>query len=142
MDPNPLHILLVEDDEVETEAMLRTFQRQKFSYPLTIASNGLEALDLLRGEPDQAPLPQPYLILLDLDMPQMNGLEFLQVLRSDPCLKQSVVFILTTSDRDEDKRAAYNQQVAGYLLKSKVGTNFEPLIGLFNFYQQTVEFPH
>ena len=141
MRPKPLHVLLVEDDEIDAEAVFRAFRRQQLTCRLRTASNGLEALKVLRDQNGDTQLPHPYVILLDLNMPQMNGVEFLQALRADPSLKQSIVFVLTTSDRVEDKLAAYNQQVAGYLLKSKVGTDFTELITLLNCYEQTVEFP-
>jgi DNA-binding NarL/FixJ family response regulator len=71
----------------------------------------------------------------------MNGIEFLQALRNDPMLKQSLVFMLTTSNRDEDKLAAYDRQIAGYLLKSRTGADFADLIALLISYEQIVEFP-
>jgi CheY-like chemotaxis protein len=141
MRPKPLHVLLVEDDEIDAEAVFRAFQRQQLPYTLTTAPDGLEALHMLRGQNGYNSLCQPHLILLDLNMPRMNGVKFLQALRDDPDLKQTIVFVLTTSNRDEDKLAAYDKQVAGYLLKSKVGTDFANLIALLNCYQQTVEFP-
>lgn len=141
MRPKPLHILLVEDDEIDAEAVLRALRQQQLSYTLTRALDGLEALHLLRGQNSYSSLCKPHLILLDLNMPRMNGFEFLQALRADSDLKQSIVFVLTTSDRDEDKLAAYNQQVAGYLLKSKMGTDFTGLITLLSCYEKSVEFP-
>jgi CheY-like chemotaxis protein len=139
-----VHILLVEDDEddeIDAEAVVRAFQRQKITNPLTIVQDGIEALNVLRGEGEHKKLPSPYIILLDINLPRMNGIEFLQALRNDPALKQSIVFILTTSNRDEDKLAAYDQQIAGYLLKSRTGTDFSDLITLLISYEQIVEFP-
>ena len=135
------HILLVEDDAVDAEAVRRAFDEHGVDHPFTVVSDGLEALKVLRGEASRPRLPRPYLILLDLNMPRMNGIEFLQALRADPELKTSVVFVLTTSDRDEDKLAAYCQQVAGYLLKTKAGTDFGNLVTLLNAYWRVVEPP-
>jgi DNA-binding NarL/FixJ family response regulator len=74
-------------------------------------------------------------------MPRMNGIEFLEAVRADPDLAQSVVFVLTTSNRDEDIMAAYNHQIAGYLLKSRAGKDFIDLITLLDSYWRIVEFP-
>jgi CheY-like chemotaxis protein len=141
MAPDPVHILLVEDDEVDAEAIVRGFHSQRIGNPFTIVPDGLEALNALRGANGHARLPRPYMVLLDINMPRMNGIEFLQVLRQDPNLKQSVVFVLTTSNRDEDIMAAYNEQIAGYLLKSRAGKDFIDLIALLDSYWRIVVFP-
>jgi len=137
----PVHILLVEDDEVDAEAIVRAFRKQKIQHPITIVPDGFEALKVLRGQVDQPRLPAPYLILLDLNMPRMNGIEFLHVLRQDPELRCSVVFVLTTSDSNNDKLAAYNAQIAGYLLKQRTGENFANLMDMLNLYWRIIEFP-
>ncbi len=136
-----IHILLVEDDDVDAEAIVRAFRKQKIANPVTIVSDGLEALDVLRGEGDRERLPRPYLILLDINMPRMNGIEFLQELRKDKALERSIVFMLTTSNRDEDKLAAYDEQIAGYLVKARAGEEFADLISMLNSYWRVVEFP-
>jgi CheY-like chemotaxis protein len=136
-----VHILLIEDDEIDAEAVVRAFRRQKITNPLTIVQDGIEALNVLRGEGGHKKLPSPYIVLLDINLPRMNGIEFLQALRNDPALKQSIVFMLTTSNRDEDKLAAYDRQIAGYLLKSRTGTDFSDLITLLISYEQIIEFP-
>ena len=137
----PLHILLVEDDEIDAEAIVRAFRRQQLTYSLTRASDGFEALHLLRGQNGYNPVSQPHLIFLDLNMPRMNGIEVLQELRQDPQLKRSIVFVLSTSDRPEDKMAVYNEQAAGYLVKSRVGQDFLSMIHLLDSYWRVVEFP-
>lgn len=136
-----VHVLLVEDDEVDSEAIVRSFQKHNFANPITIATNGEDALKVLRGEGRYERIPAPYLILLDINMPRMNGLEFLKILRQDPELKSSIVFVLTTSNSDRDKVAAYQEQVAGYLLKQRSGTNFAELVRMLDSYWQVVEFP-
>jgi CheY-like chemotaxis protein len=136
-----VHILLVEDDEVDAEAVVRAFRKQKIANPFTVVSDGVEALKVLRGEGGYEPLPRPYLILLDINMPRMNGIEFLQAIRQDPVLKRSIVFVLTTSDRDEDKMAAYDEQIAGYLLKNRAGEDFMDMISLLESYWHMIEFP-
>lgn len=137
----PVHILLVEDDEVDREAVLRGFQKLRIANPFSVVTSGTEALNVLRGENNYARLPRPYLILLDINMPRMTGLEFLEELRKDEELKRSIVFVLTTSNRDEDKVAAYDRQIAGYLLKSRAGEDFVNMISLLESYWRVVEFP-
>ena len=137
----PINILLVEDDDVDAEAIERAFRKQRISNPFVIVPDGVEALKALRGEGGYEALPRPYMILLDINMPRMNGLEFLETLRQDPDLRSSVVFVLTTSNRDEDKVAAYDNYVAGYLLKSRAGADFVNLIGMLEAYWRIVEFP-
>jgi CheY-like chemotaxis protein len=135
------HILLVEDDEVDAEAIVRSFRKEKIANPIWIACDGLEALQFLRGEAGRTRIPNPYLILLDINMPRMNGLEFLYALRRDPELKSSIVFVLTTSNRDEDKLAAYDEQIAGYVLKQRAGENFINLVNMLDSFWRIVEFP-
>lgn len=141
MDSQPIHILLVEDDDVDAEMVLRACRREEIDSSFIIARNGVEALEILRGSDGQPRLPRPYLILLDINMPRMNGIEFLQEVRRDAELRRSIVFMLTTSNNDEDKLAAYNEQVAGYLLKSNAANDFRQIIGLLNSYRSVVEFP-
>ncbi len=137
----PFHILMVEDDDVDAEVVQRAFRRQNIDNPFTIVSNGLEGLNALRGVEGYAKLPRPYVILLDINMPRMNGIEFLHEIRKDPELKRSIVFVLTTSNSDEDKMAAYDEQIAGYLLKSRAGRDFMDVIKLLDAYRSAVEFP-
>lgn len=137
----PVTILLVEDDEIDAEAIKRAFRKNKVANEIVIARDGLEALDHLRGTNGNQKLSRPYLILLDLNMPRMNGLEFLGELRSDPSIENSIVFVLTTSDLDADKVAAYGHKVAGYTLKNRVGDSFLNLVGLVEAYWRIVEFP-
>lgn len=143
MKEQTLHILLVEDDDVDAEAVVRAFKKARLDYPFTIVTNGLEALKVLRSEDiELASIPnRPHIILLDLNMPRMNGIEFLQELRNDEQLKNSIVFVLTTSNRDEDKVAAYDQQVAGYILKTRAGRDFSDMVTLLKCYGAIVEFP-
>ena len=136
-----MHILLVEDDAVDAEALQRAFRQHNFAAPVTVVKNGREALAFLREKRPTHGVIHRYLILLDLNMPQMNGFEFLTALRQDEQLKQNIVFVLTTSKQDQDIRAAYDQQIAGYLLKAPGANNFEQLIALLKSYDQTIEFP-
>jgi CheY-like chemotaxis protein len=133
-----LNILLVEDDEVDVMNVRRAFERNNVSNPLYVAGNGLEALEMLRG--NEVP-KERRLILLDLNMPKMNGIEFLQALRADPELQSLPVVVLTTSNDDQDKIDAYNLNVAGYLLKPVTFSNFCERMATLNKYWTLVEMP-
>ncbi len=141
MSDRTVNILLVEDDDVDAEAVKRAFEQHKIGNPMTIVPDGLAALETLRGDGDTPAFPRPYLVLLDLNLPRMNGIEFLEVVRNDPKLKDSVVFVLTTSDDDKDKVAAYEQFVAGYMVKAKVGEDFLRLVEMLDGYWRVVELP-
>ncbi len=141
METKHINLLLVEDDDVDAEAIQRAFIRQRIANPFTVVANGIEALKCLRGEDGYERLARPFMILLDINMPKMNGIEFLQTLRKDPDLSSSIVFILTTSNRDEDKMATYREHIAGYLLKSRAGADFLQLIEMLDAYWRVVELP-
>ncbi len=143
MEERIINILLVEDDEVDVMNVKRAFKKYKISNPLYIAGNGLDALDMLRaqnGQPPQVPETRR-LILLDLNMPKMNGLEFLHELRNDPDLKRTPVIVLTTSDEDRDRIEAYNLNVAGYILKPVTFGNFAEVMVALNKYWTLCEMP-
>ncbi len=141
MTGNLVHVLLVEDNAVDQEAVRRAFQRHRIENPIHVANDGVDALDCLRGAAGREQLPRPYLILLDLNMPRLGGIETLRRLRADPVLHDSIVFILTTSKRDEDIVASYDLNVAGYVLKSEVGAEFARLVRLLDHYWCVVQFP-
>jgi CheY-like chemotaxis protein len=138
MSDRMLNILLVEDDEVDVMNVRRAFERNNVSNPLYVAGNGLEALRMLR---DGTVPAERRLILLDLNMPKMNGIEFLQALRADPELASSSVVVLTTSNDEQDKIDAYNLNVAGYLLKPVTFSNFCERMTALNKYWTLVEMP-
>jgi CheY-like chemotaxis protein len=133
-----LNILLVEDDEVDVMNVKRAFDKNHITNPLFVAGNGLEALDKLRsGE-----IPQGRrIVLLDLNMPKMNGIEFLRELRNDPALAPTPVVVLTTSNNDRDKIDAFNLNVAGYLVKPVTFEEFSELMVTLNKYWMLVEMP-
>lgn len=135
MSSKVVNILLVEDDEVDVRALRWAFEKLRIANPLTVASDGVEALEILKT------FPRPYLIITDINMPRMNGIELLRHIRASEELRDSIVFVLTTSNDEQDKIDAYNLNVAGYMLKSDMGTSFTRAIGLIDNYWKVVEFP-
>jgi len=131
-----LNILLVEDDEVDIMNVQRAFKKNNILNPLFYAFNGLEALEMLRGRDGRPSVIPSYrrLILLDLNMPKMGGIEFLKQLRVDPILQSIPVVILTTSDQDCDRVDAYKLNVAGYILKPVTFANFVEMVDTLNRY--------
>jgi CheY-like chemotaxis protein len=138
MSNSSLNILLVEDDEIDVMNVKRAFDKNHITNPVYVAGNGLEALEKLRsGE-----IPQGRrIVLLDLNMPKMNGIEFLRELRNDPALAPTPVVVLTTSNNDRDKIAAFNFNVAGYLVKPVTFGEFSELMVTLNKYWTLVEMP-
>ncbi|MEO0322376.1 MAG: response regulator [Myxococcota bacterium] len=134
-------VLIVEDDDLDAEALERAFVRERTATPRYRARNGEEALAMLRGGPGSAPIPGPHLVLLDLNMPRMNGLEFLAELRSDARLRRTVTFVLTTSEGENDRLRAYALGIAGYLVKSRTGLDFRKLTDLLASYDDAVVYP-
>jgi CheY-like chemotaxis protein len=128
-------ILLVEDDEIDVKALRWAFDKLKIANPLVIARDGVEAWEILQE------LPRPYLIITDINMPRMNGIELLRKIRQSEHCRDSIVFVLTTSNDEQDKIDAYDLNVAGYMLKSDMGTSFTRAIGLIENYWKVVEFP-
>ena len=143
MNEKIINILLVEDDEVDVMNVKRAFKKYKITNPLYIAGNGIEALKMLGSQGDDPPqVPKNRrLILLDLNMPKMNGLEFLHHIREDETLKRTPVIVLTTSDEDKDRIEAYNLNVAGYILKPVTFANFAEVMVALNKYWTLCEMP-
>ncbi len=135
-----LNILLVDDDDVDVMNVQRAFKKNNIPNPLFVASNGIEALEMLRGEPSVVPY-QRRLILLDLNMPQMGGIEFLKEIRADDTLKSIPVVVLTTSNEDNDKVEAYQLNVAGYILKPVTFSRFLESMVALNKYWMLCEMP-
>lgn len=143
MEDKKIHILLVEDDEVDVMNVRRAFKKNNIVNPLYLAANGLEALAMLRGEAGSEPVipAERRLILLDLNMPRMNGIEFLRELRLDRALRSIPTIVLTTSNEDRDKVEAYNLNVAGYILKPVTFSNFVDVMSTLNKYWMLNEIP-
>jgi CheY-like chemotaxis protein len=130
-------ILLVEDDDIDAMSIERALKKLRLANPYYRAVDGVEGLAILRNQG----VGRPFIILLDLNMPRMNGLEMLVELRKDPKLTDSVVFVLTTSNDDQDRAQAYKEHIAGYIVKSKLDSDFTELLQLLDHYWRLVELP-
>lgn len=136
------NILLVEDDKVDVMNVQRSFKKANISNPLYVASNGVEALEILHNQSATVTMPETRrLVLLDLNMPKMGGIEFLKELRADSKLRLTPVIVLTTSDQERDRIEAYNLNVAGYILKPVTFTNFAEVMATLNRYWTLCEMP-
>jgi CheY-like chemotaxis protein len=133
-----MKVLLVEDDQVDVMNVQRAFRKSHILNPLFVAGDGVEALELLRGGNVPA---RGLLVLLDLNMPRMSGIEFLREVRRDADLKHLPVVILTTSDDERDRVEAYNLNVAGYILKPVTFLSFMEAMTTLNKYWELVELP-
>jgi CheY-like chemotaxis protein len=119
----------------------RAFKKNNVTNPLFICNNGIEALEFLRGGGNAGIKEIPKIILLDLNMPKMGGIEFLREVRKDEKLKNISVFVMTTSNEDKDKVDAYNLNVAGYILKPLSMERFIEAVSTLNNYWKLCEFP-
>ncbi|AZV80375.1 response regulator [Parasedimentitalea marina] len=137
---NDIKILLVDDDDVDAEMVIRGFKKSRIGNDITVAEDGFQALSILRENGNDA-FRKPFIVLLDLNMPRMNGFDFLEELRNDENLRDSIVFVLTTSKADVDRTRSYEKNIAGYIVKSEVGPSFTKAIDLLKCYWTTVTLP-
>ncbi len=142
MSEKQIHLLHIEDDGVDKMVVERVLKKLNIVTSLYHAQNGEEALDKLRGTNGQEKLaPFPQIILLDINMPRMNGIEFLKELRADDQLKHLSVYMVTTSNDDADRMDAYQYNVAGYILKPVDISQFENTFKILGDYWLLCEFP-
>ena len=130
-------IMLVEDDEVDAMTVRRALKELHVANPLVRVENGEEALGFLR-DPAQ---DKPCIILLDLNMPVMGGIEFLQIVKHDAALKRIPVVVLTTSEEQQDKLASFDLGVAGYIRKPVDYAQFVEAVRSVNAYWTLSELP-
>lgn len=130
-------ILLIEDDTVDQMSVKRAFKEIKITNELVVANNGLEGLAFLHDAEKEI----PGLILLDLNMPKMNGLEFLDTIRNDNRFKRIPVIILTTSKEESDRIESFNLGVAGYMVKPVDYLKFVEVIKTIDIYWTLSEMP-
>ncbi|MCB9963326.1 MAG: response regulator [Rhodospirillales bacterium] len=115
----PVNILLVEDNEVDADIACRVFAKSNIENEICSAIDGVEALEILKGSSDKK-VSQPCILLIDINLPRMDGLTFLEHVRNDKDLSRNVVFMLTTSSRPQDMDRAYTLNAAGYILKDDI----------------------
>lgn len=130
-------LLLVEDDDIDAMTIERGFLKQRIANLIVRAYDGIEALELLRSNK----VSRPLIILLDLQMPRMGGIEFLKQLRADEALSDLVVFVLTTSKSEEDMLSSYKQHIAGYFIKGDSGEKFLDIVNVLDSYWKIVQLP-
>lgn len=123
-------ILLVEDDRVDIMTVQRALKKIKVSNPLHVARTGVEALGMLRGDGYPRITPTPSLILLDLNLPKMSGIEFLRELRADKELQDLSVIVLTSSNEPQDRAAAFQYEVDDYIVKPHSFDEFSRAMGI------------
>lgn len=131
-------LLLIEDDDIDAMTIERSFHKQRIANPIVRAYDGIEALELLRNKT----VTKPFIILLDLRMPRMDGVEFLNELRADKEYTDTVVFVLTTSESEQDISDSYHHHVAGYFVKGKAGEQFSDMVSILDNYWKIVHLPN
>jgi len=130
-------VLLAEDDSIDAMTVRRAFRDLKVTNPLVHAINGEEALAYLKEKTND----RPCLILLDLNMPKMNGIEFLTAVKTDPAFKKIPVVVLTTSSEQRDVVESFRLSVAGYIIKPVDYRNFVEAMRTINMYWTLSELP-
>lgn len=136
--PRPINLLLVDDDEVDVLNVRRALERGRITNDIWVAGDGIEGLAMLRG----SEMPRERrIVLLDINMPRMNGIEMLRELRADAELQVTPVVMLTTSNDDRDRIESYRLNVAGYLLKPVTFVSFVETMTALNRYWTLVELP-
>lgn len=130
-------LFVIEDDDIDYMSIKREFKNRKIANPILRAKDGVEAFELMASDG----VERPFVILLDLQMPRMNGLEFLTKLRADEKYKNSVVFVLTTSQDEQDILDSYELNIAGYFIKDEVGEGFIGIVDILDGYWKVVHLP-
>lgn len=141
MKTTAVKFLIVDDDVVSVMAMQRAMRKLKIVNETEVCHDGQQALDFLGEEVQRHGRLPPYIVTLDLNMPRMGGLEFLEAVRADPALERVVVFVFTTSDMPTDVQSAYSKNVAGYIVKENPSETFANALDMLNAYVRIVELP-
>lgn len=130
-------ILLVEDDRVDVMTVTRALKEINVTNPISVVGNGEEALEYLRNPENE----KPGIILLDINMPRMNGIEFLQIAKGDDRLRRIPVVVLTTSKEEQDKLDSFSLGVAGYMIKPVDYLQFVEVMRTIKVYWTLSELP-
>jgi CheY-like chemotaxis protein len=135
-------ILHIEDDDIDSMVMERAFKSLDMPHQIIRARDGIDALNILRGNEVKVKLPSPPdIVIMDLNMPRMNGIEFLEQIRCDEALRHLHVYVITTSDDENDKRQAFKYNVAGYILKPVDLESFKQMLSALNNFWNISQFP-
>jgi len=135
-------ILHIEDDDIDSMVMGRAFKTLEIPHQIIRAKDGIDALNMLRGIEGKEKLsPMPNIVIIDLNMPRMNGIEFLKEIRSDENLKHLCVYVITTSNDEQDKAQAFKYCVAGYILKPVNLESFKEVLSALNNFWKVCQFP-
>lgn len=140
--PRDVHVLLVEDDPADVLMTQEAFEHHKILNPLHVVNDGAEALRFLRREEPHTDAPRPSLVLLDLNLPRIDGREVLAEIKTDPVLRSIPVVVLTTSAAEEDIVRSYDTHANGYVTKPVDFTRFMDVVQqIDNFFAAIVEQP-
>jgi CheY-like chemotaxis protein len=137
MKPQRIHLLLVEDDDLDVMNVHRALSQAPEVASISVARDGIEALRMLRAGDVQI---DRLVVMLDLRMPRMSGLDLLKELRSDPRLKRVPNIVLTTSDDPHDREAAFGLGIAGYFVKPAAPGRFRQIMDAMRSYWSAAEF--
>jgi CheY-like chemotaxis protein len=137
MIPKTTSLLIVEDDDVDYKLLMRSFAQRKIANVTVRAKDGLDAWEKIKsGE-----IQKPFIVLLDLNMPRMNGKELLTEIRNDPDHTDTVVFLMTTSTDKNDIKESFSKHAAGYFLKDNVQGSIDKMVEVIDGYWQIVVLP-
>jgi CheY-like chemotaxis protein len=139
--PMGLEILLVEDNEGDIEMTRRAFQGHRPACNVSVANDGVAAIEFLSRQGAHADAPSPRMILLDLNMPRMGGLEFLRVIKADADFRSIPVIVLTTSREESDRVETFQLSVAGYMIKPADYRQFVEVVRTIDLYWTLSELP-
>jgi CheY-like chemotaxis protein len=137
----PANFLIVDDDEVSIKTIIRAMKKNNIANPTHIASDGIEAMQILNRSMDANTGMPPFIVTLDLNMPRMNGIEFLESIRKHPVYKKLIVFVLTTSDCPTDIDAAYSKNIAGYIVKDNAVETFAEAMRILSDFSKMIVYP-
>lgn len=127
--PKSLSIVIVDDDQVDVKAIKRGFSKAGLDCPVHCAKDGMEALAVLRGEDGNPPLlGKPLLLLVDINMPRMGGVEFIKEMHECENNESCSIFILTTAKKAEEIQSTYNFDITGYIVKEDIESEIDRLI--------------
>lgn len=136
-----MRFLFVDDDDIGIMALERGMKQLEISNNVEVARNGVEAITILNEALNGDGTLPPYIVVLDLNMPKMGGLEFLGKVRSNRVFKKLVVFVLTTSDAPSDIASAYEHNIAGYIVKKDSKNTYRETLAMIKAYSQLVALP-